>query len=161
MNEELVFQEDIYDLDGLLRVSEHVMADFIFMIREEDTDNYYMDRDEIQKYDTNFSKFVMRVKDYLAKDEERAVFVLFATAEGDATQIFDGKHAKAKVIETGDVELSEGVFYGMIIQNMDGEYLFTQGTYTRESYKGDAYAEVVQDAGELTELMEKFILEFN
>ncbi|MGL4345312.1 MAG: hypothetical protein ACRCTE_08950 [Cellulosilyticaceae bacterium] len=157
---QLVFSEDDYDLEGLLRISEEVLADFIFMIQEDDAEIYYLDRHENQKYDSSFNKFIMRAKDYLENDEMRGLFVLFASGTESGVKILDGNHKKPIAIDTGDIELEEGVFYGMMIQYEEGDYVFHETLFTRESYQGDAHAERLQDMGELSDLLEQFILEF-
>lgn len=161
MNDELIFQADDYDLDGLLRIAETGMADFIFMMQDEESELYYMDRAEIDKYYAQFSKFIMYARDYLEVEETRALFVLFAGAEETGIKLYDGKGAKPRAIPTGEIDLMEGDFYGMLIHCIDGELVFHEALYQRASYKGDAHAEIIHDAGELSDLMHQFILDFN
>ncbi|MGL4737862.1 MAG: hypothetical protein ACRCW2_10450 [Cellulosilyticaceae bacterium] len=158
--EDLRFSQDTYDLDGLLRISEEAMADFIFMIQEEDQEIYYLDRMENQKYDSSFSRFVRRAEDYLEQDELRGIFILFARGDDEIVDIFDGKGGKAVSIDTGDVTLDEATFYGMLIQSEDGDYVFTEALFRRESYQGDAHAQCISGVGALSERLEHFIREF-
>lgn len=148
-----------YDLEGLLRLSEEAMADFLFMIQEEDQEIYYLDRMENQKYDSSFNRFVRRVGDYLEQDEMRGLFVLFAKGEAGQIMCFDGKRT-VKQLETGDIELDEATFYGMMIQMEDGVYSFHEALFKRESYQGDAHALRISNVGDLSEALIAFIGEF-
>lgn len=158
--EDLRFSQDTYDLDGLLRISEEAMADFIFMIQEEDREIYYLDRMENQKYDSSFSRFVRRAEAYLEQDELRGIFVLFARENTELVELFDGRGSKPSNLDTGDVNLDEATFYGMLIQIEDGDYVFTEALFNRESYQGDAHAIRVSDVGVLSERLVDFIREF-
>lgn len=160
MEEKWCFSADEYDLDGLLRISEEAMADLVFMIEDEESGLYYLDRGQNQKYDSSFNRFLMRVKDYLEVDETNSLFVLFASGKEGEIKVFDGNHRTSKELDTGDVELEEGTFYGMMIHCTEGNYVFHETVYTRESYEGDTRAKKVQEVGDVSAIMDAFILEF-
>lgn len=162
MRQEWIFEEDNYDLDGLLRMGETVETDFIFMIQEDEgSETYYMDRYEVQKYDSNFHRFMMRVTDYLEKDETHGLFVLFAKITGENVMLFGNKTVSIHELGIGDIEVEEDAFYGMMIQYEGGNYIFNEALYIRESYQKDAHAQVIHHAGGLTEMMEKLIFDYN
>lgn len=157
----LIFSEYDYDIDGLLRKAELAMADFIFMINEDDdSDRYYIDRIEGQKYDSTFNRFIIRAKNYLESDETRSLFVLIAKIEGDRIYLFDGSDTILEENIVAALNIEEDCFYGMLIRLIEGEYMFQEAIYRQESYKGDAHAEITQDMGPLTVLMQEYIKEF-
>lgn len=161
MEEELIFNEQDYDLDGILGKSEMAMADFIFMICEEGTEHYYMDRIEGQKYDSSFHKFVQRVESYLERDENHGVFVLFAAIKDKCITLYDGSGVTLENMQLGDIDSEEDSFYGMLIQYEEGNYVFHQAIYINEHYEGDARATIIHNAGELTDRIQKYILAFH
>lgn len=162
MRQEWIFDEDNYDLDGLLRMGDTVETDFIFMVQEEEmSETYYMDRYEMQKYDATFNRFIIRVKDYLEKGETNGLFILFAKITQESVQLFDGKSMSIHELGIGDIEVEEDAFYGMMIQYEAGNYSFHEVLYIRENYDKDAHAQCIHHAGELTDLMERLILEYN
>lgn len=158
--EQLMFNRDDYDLDGLLGKSEMAGADLVFMIYEEETDSYYMDRMEVRKYDSGFNRFMTRVKDYLEQDEAHGLFVLFATIRGGIITLYDGSRRQIEGMKIGDIDEEEDSFYGILIQNEEDELVFHQVLYINENYEGDARAQLIHNAGILTDQVQGYIEAF-
>ena len=158
MEELIRYNAASYDLEGLLGLSEQLGADFLFMIQDEEEETYYLDRQEIQKYDSGFGRFMRRVTQYLERDENRGLFILFAVGQEDEVMILNGKLVGPQQIHTGDVELSEEIFYGLMLQEDEGIYVFKEVLYIKD--KGDDHVERVTHTGDLAELAQQFIETF-
>lgn len=160
MLETIQFDADQYDLEGLLGKSEMAGADLIFMAYEEETESYYMDRMEVRKYDSSFSRLIMRVKDYLEKDSDNGLFVLFANIQGGCVDLYDGTYRKKQTMALGDIDPEEDCFYGIMIHFEEGMYVFREAVYINAHYEGDARAAIIQNAGALSDLVYDFVLDF-
>ncbi|MGL4799397.1 MAG: hypothetical protein ACRDDX_07620 [Cellulosilyticaceae bacterium] len=160
MLERLEFDADSYDLDGLLGKCEMAMADLVFMVYEEETESYYMDRMACRKYDSAFNRLMMRIRDYLEQDENNGLFILFASLKEGKATLYDGSGLRDQEVALGDIDPEEDCFYGMMIQQEAEKYVFHEAVYMNANYEGNARAALIQHAGDLSDALYHYVTDF-
>ena len=158
--EGLGFDEDIYDLDGIIRLADSEDAAMIFTFEDEDDERHYMNRYDILECNEGTERMLRRIHRYLESDEMNGLFISFAVAYEGRLNILDGQSIVLDDIDLGELELGENVIYGMLIRQCDGEYIFDEMVYIDGGNKTHSWAEKVIDAGELTVRMRQMIDQF-
>ncbi len=151
--DEFVFEKDNYDLEGLLSKAERSGADFVFMIYDEATETYYMDRMEIRKYDNQFQQFIKRVDGFLESDEDHGLFVLIAAIQDERIRMYDGTYEEVASNALGDITTDEDCFFGMLLQYQEDQLIAQQAVFMNAHYEGDGRAVVIGNGGILTDRM--------
>lgn len=159
--EALAFDEDIYDLDGIIRLADSEDAALIFTFEDEDDDRHYMNRYDILECNEGTERMLRRIHHYLESDETNGVFISFAVAYEGRLNILNGQSMPVDEMDLGELELGENVIYGMLIRQCDGEYIFDEMVYIDGGNKSHSWAEKVMDAGQLTYMMKDMIMQFS
>lgn len=149
-----------YDLDGLIRVADSVESAFVLMEQDEVEDKYYRNRYTVLEPHMNMMTIIKTIHHYLEQDEMNAVFVSFAVEYQGKLTVFDGREENYKDLDLGDLELGEGLIYGCIIQVEDEAYTFKEVLYKDGDLTKQSETMAVYDAGELTDLLADFIMQF-
>ncbi len=157
----LAFDEDTYDLDGIIRMADSEHAAFIFTFEDEDDDRYYMNRYDVLECTEGVDRMLRRIHHYLESDEANGLFVSFAVAYEGRLNILDGQSVPVDEMDLGELELGENVIYGMLIRKRDEAILFDEMVYIDGAGKSHSWAEAVIDGGELTHLMKRMIQQFS
>lgn len=159
--EALAFDEDTYDLDGIIRVADNEDAALIFTFEDEDDKRHYMNRYDILQCNEGTERMLRRIHHYLESDEANGLFISFAVAYEGRLKILERASIPVDEMDLGELELGENVIYGMLIRQREGEYIFDEVIYIDGANKGHSWAEAVIDAGELTFLMKDMITQFS
>lgn len=158
--QELYFDENEYDLDGLVRLVDSEETDMVLMYFDEEDDRHYRNRYDVLACDRGTNYVVQKINYYLDQDEEQGVFIPFAaTFEGKLT-LLNGLSCKAEDVNLGEIELGDQLVYGVLINKEEEHYQFKEVVYHDGGEKSQSWAEVVEDAGVLTREMQKLILQF-
>lgn len=157
---DLTYYVEDYDLDGLIRVADSVEAAFVLMEQDEVEDKYYRNRYTVLEPHMNMSSMIKSIHEYLEQDGMNALFVSFAVEYQGKLTVFDGREENYKGLELGDLELGEDLIYGCIIQLDDEAYTFKEVLYQDGGPHKQSEAVAVYDAGELTDLLGDFIMQF-
>lgn len=157
---DLSYDAEDYDLDGLIRVAESVEAAFVFMEQDEVDDKYYRNRyTNLEPY-MSLNQIIKSVHYYLEQDELNALFISFAVEYEGKLTVFNGKEAPYQDLDLGELELGENLIYGFLIQQEDERFTFKEVLYKDGGVKQQSEAVSVLDAGQLRELLADFIMQF-
>lgn len=157
----LAFDEDSYDLDGIIRLADSDDAAFIFTFEDEDDDRHYMNRYDVLECNEGTDRMLRRIHHYLESDEANGLFISFAVAYEGRLNILDGQSVPVDEMDLGELELGENVIYGMLIRKRDEMLVFDEMVYMDGGNKSHSWAEAVIDGGELTYLMKHMIEQFS
>lgn len=157
---DLNYYEGTYDLDGLIRVSDSVEAAFVLMEQDEQGDKYYRNRYTVLEHHTSLSNIIKSTHQYLEQDEMNSLFVSFAVEYEGKLTVFDGREQKYDDLEMGELDLGENLIYGLIIQLDDEAYTFKEVLYKDGGLTKQSEAVPIYEAGELTDLLTDYIMQF-
>ena len=157
---DLSYDAEDYDLDGLIRVAESVEAAFVFMEQDEMDDKYYRNRyTNLEPY-MSLNQIIKSVHYYLEQDELNALFISFAVEYEGKLTVFDGREEQYEALDLGELELGENLIYGFLVQQEDERYSFKEVLYKDGGVKQQSEAIPVLDAGQLKKLLANFIMQF-
>lgn len=158
---EMFFDIEEYDLDGLIRLVDSEEAALELMYFDEDDDRHYRNRYDVLECDRGISYMLQKISYYLEQDEEQGLFIAFAaTYEGKLT-LLNGLSCKEEDVNLGELELGDQLVYGMLINRIEDRYVFKEVVYHDGGEKSQSWAEVVaDDTGVLGREMQKLILQF-
>ena len=154
----VILSKDNYDFDGLIRIFDSQGAVFILTFEDIDESKHYMNRYQSLELYLSVDQKLSIINHYLKQDEEQGVFIPFAVNDKGNLKILGS--GLRKDIDSGELELGENMIYGMLIRESDENYVFDEMVYFDGDNKNHSWAEKVLDAGELTYILEKSILEF-
>jgi len=159
--QEWCFDENDYDLDGLIRFVDSEEAAIVQMYFDEDDERYYRNRYDILECDRGINYIVQKINHYLEQDDEQSLFIAFAaTYEGKLT-LLNGLSCKEEDVNLGELELGDQLVYGMLINKVEEGYRIKEVVYHDGGEKSQSWAEViVDDTGILGKEMQKLILQF-
>lgn len=158
-NNEMVFQED-YDLDGLLRLLDSEEAAMVFMYYDEDDDKHYRNRYEILECERGIHYILEKTDYYLEREPENSLFLAFAATYNGCLTLFNGRAIREEEVNLGELELGEGLVYGVLVRKEEDNYIFTEVVYHDGGETTTSWATQVDDAGVLTREMEALIMQF-
>lgn len=157
---DLSYDVEDYDLDGLIRVAESVEAAFVFMEQDEVDNKYYRNRyTNLEPY-MSLNQIIKSIHYYLEQDELNALFISFAVEYEGKLTVFNGKEAPYQNLDLGELELGENLIYGLLIQQEDVRLTFKEVLYKDGGLKQQSEALGVLDAGQLRVLLADFIRQF-
>lgn len=157
---ELVFEEAVYDIDGLIRLVDSEEAAMVFMYYDEDDDRYYRNRYDILECERGISSILVRTERYLEQDETNGLFIPYAAAHEGRITLLDGSIAKEEDLNLGELELGTNLVYGMLIYKQDETYFFSEVLYHDGGEISGSWAIPIEDAGVLTSALHKLIMQF-
>lgn len=158
-NNELVFEETEYDLDGLIRLVDSEEAAMVFTYYDEDDDRHYRNRYEVLECERGIATILAKTERYL-EDEENGLFIAYAAAHEGKLWLLDGSIAKEEDLNLGELELEANMVYGVIIHKVDETFVFTEVVYHDGGEVSSSWAVPVEDAGVLTPALRKLIMQF-
>lgn len=159
-NNELVFEETIYDIDGLIRFVDSEEAAMVFMYYDEEDEKYYRNRYDVLECERGISSILKRTERYLEEDEANGLFIAYAASHEGRLSLLDGSIAKEEDLNLGELELGPGLVYGVLIRKEEEAYLFSEVLYHDGGEISTSWATVVEDAGVLTPALHKLIMQF-
>ena len=159
-NNELVFEETVYDMDGLIRLVDSEEAAMVFMYYDVEDDKYYRNRYDVLECERGINNILARTERYLEQDETNGLFIAYAAAHEGRVSLLDGSIAKEEDLNLGELELGPGLVYGMLIRKQDEMYLFSEVLYHDGGEISGSWATVIEDAGVLTPVLHKLIMQF-
>lgn len=157
---EIRFDETDYDLDGLLRLVDSEEAAMELMYYDSDDDRHYRNRYDQLECERGIHYILRKVDDYLERDEEQGLFIAFAATYEGKLNVLGGYHFKEEEMNLGELELGNQLVYGMLIQKLEGQYLFTEVLYHDGGETSQSWAEPIEDAGILTRQLGQLITQF-
>ena len=159
-NNELVFEETIYDIDGLIRFVDSEEAAMVFMYYDEEDEKYYRNRYDVLECERGISTILKKTGRYLEEDEINGLFIAYAASHEGRLSLLDGSVAKEEDLNLGELELGPGLVYGVLIRKEEEAYLFSEVLYHDGGEISTSWATVVEDAGVLTPALHKLIMQF-
>lgn len=156
----MTFDENDYDLDGLVRLVDSEETSMVLVYYDPDDDRYYRNRYDILECDRGISYTLRKIDHYLDQDEEQGLFIAFAATYEGQLRLLNGMSFKEEELNLGDLELGEQLVYGMLVHKEDGQYYFDEVLYHDGGEKSQSWAEVIDDAGVLTREIKKLIAQF-
>lgn len=156
----LSFDEEEYDLEGLIRLVDSEEAALVLMYLDEEEDRYYRDRYNILTCDRGMHYTLQKIKTYLEQDVDQSVFIGFAATHEGKLTLLNGMHYQEEDVNLGEVELGDQLVYGLIINKEEASFSFKEVIYHDGGEKSQSWAEVVEDAGILTRELQKLIWQF-
>lgn len=159
-NNELVFEESIYDIDGLIRFVDIEEAAMVFMYYDEEDEKYYRNRYDVLECERGINSILKRTERYLEEDETNGLFIAYAASHEGRLSLLDGSIAKEEDLNLGELELGPGLVYGVLIRKEEEVYLFSEVLYHDGGEISASWATVVEDAGVLTPALHKMIMQF-
>lgn len=159
-NNELIFEETNYDLDGLIRLVDSQDAAMVFMYYDEEDDRYYRNRYDVLECDRGISSILLRIERYLEEDESNALFIAYAATYEGRISLLDGSIAKEEDLNLGELELGPNLVYGMLVRKDEENYTLSEVVYHDGGEISSSWATSVEDAGVLTPSLYKLIMQF-
>ena len=159
-NNELVFEETIYDIDGLIRFVDSEEAAMVFMYYDEEDERYYRNRYDVLECERGISTILKKTERYLEEDEANGLFIAYAASHEGKLSLLDGSIVKEEELNLGELELGLGLVYGVLIRKEEEAYLFSEVLYHDGGEVNTSWATVVEDAGVLTPALHKLIMQF-
>ena len=159
-NNELVFEEAIYDMDGLIRFIDSEQAAMVFMYYDEDDDKYYRNRHDILECERGINSVLLRTERYLEQDETNGLFIAYAASYEGRLSLVNGRIAKEEDLNLGELELGPNLVYGMLIRKQEETYFFSEVLYHDGGETNASWAIKIEDAGVLTPALHKLIMQF-
>ena len=158
-NNEMIFDEE-YDLEGLIRLLDSEEAAMELMYYDEDDNRHYRNRYERFECDRGISYILAKVERYLEEELENSLFVAFAAAYDGKLALYDGRAVKEEDVNLGELELAQGMVYGVLIRKVEEGYSFTEVVYHDGGETTSSWAMPVDEAGILTRELERLVLQF-
>ncbi|MBP3888290.1 MAG: hypothetical protein J6F30_11715 [Cellulosilyticum sp.] len=158
-NNEMIFDEE-YDLEGLIRLLDSEEAAMELMYYDEDDNRHYRNRYERFECDRGISYILAKIERYLEEELENSVFVAFAAAYDGKLALYDGRAVKEEDVNLGELELAQGMVYGVLIRKVEEGYSFTEVVYHDGGETTSSWAMPVDEAGILTRELERLVLQF-
>lgn len=158
-NNEMIFDEE-YDLEGLIRLLNSEEAAMELMYYDEDDNRHYRNRYERFECDRGISYILAKVERYLEEELENSLFVAFAAAYDGKLALYDGRAVKEEDVNLGELELAQGMVYGVLIRKVEEGYSFTEVVYHDGGETTSSWAMPVDEAGILTRELERLVLQF-
>lgn len=156
---ELVFERENYDLDGLIRLVDSEEASMMLMYFDEDDRKYYRNRYDLLECERGIYYTLDKVTRYL-EDEDNGLFIAFAATYDNRLTLFDGRAVKAEDANTGEVELGANLVYGMMIRQEEESIVVSEVLYHDGEEINQSWTEEVDDAGILTRELENLVIQF-
>lgn len=158
-NNEIVFDEE-YDLDGLIRLLDSEEAAMELMYYDEDEDRHYRNRYESFECERGINYILAKVERYLEEDVENSLFVAIAATYDGRLALYDGRMVKEEDVNLGELELGKDLVYGVLVQKIDENYIFTEVVYHDGGETTSSWATTIDDAGILTRELERLVVQF-
>lgn len=159
-NNELIFEETNYDLDGLIRLVDSKEAAMVFMEYDEDDDRYYRNRYNVLECDRGINSILVRIERYLEEDESNGLFIAYAATHEGRISLLDGSVAKEEDLNLGELELGPNLVYGMLVRKDEENYILSEVLYHDGGEISSSWATRIEDAGVLTASLYKLIMQF-
>ena len=159
-NNELVFEEAAYDMDGLIRFVDSEEAAMVFMYYDEEDDKHYRNRYDILECERGINSILLRTERYLEEDETHGLFIAYAATHEGRLSLLDGRVAKEEDLNLGELELGPNLVYGMLIRKEEENYFLSEVVYHDGGEISSSWAERIEDAGVLTPALHKLIVQF-
>lgn len=156
----LKFEQEQYDLEGLIRMADNIESPMVLMFSEEDDERYQRNRYEVLESHRGIEDNLRQIERYLEYDEWNGLFIGFAASYKGKMIVLNGQRKQYVDLDLGDLELGENTLYGMLIHLEEGVYYFEEMIYTDGGDYHQSYAEEVFDAKDLSGMLEEFISQF-
>ena len=159
-NNELVFEQDIYDFDGLIRYVDHEVAAMVFTYYDEEDEKHYRNRYDVLECERGIQVILAKIERYLEQDEMNGLFIAYAASHEGKLSLLDGTVVQEEELNLGELELGPGLVYGVIVRKDEDNYLFSEVLYHDGGEISGSWAVQIEDAGVLTKALHKLVIQF-
>ena len=159
-NNEVVFDEADYDLDGLIRLVDSEEAAMVFMYYDEDDDKYYRNRYDILEYERGIISILARINRYLEQDEMNGLFIAYAASHKGKVCLLDGNVIQEETLNLGELELGENLVYGILVRKEVENFIFSEVLYHDGGEINSSWANIIEDAGVLSSSLHQLVGQF-
>lgn len=159
-NNELVFEEADYDLDGIIRLVDSEEAAMVFMYYDEDDDKYYRNRYDILECERGIASILARTERYLEQDEANGLFIAYAASHEGRLWLLDGRVAQEEELNLGELELGENLVYGMLVRKEEESFILSEVLYHDGGEISSSWATTIEDAGVLSSSLQRLVGQF-
>lgn len=159
-NNEYVFEEALYDFDGLIRFVDHETAAMVFTYYDEEDEKYYRNRYDVLECERGIQIILAKIERYLNEDEMNGLFIAYAASHEGKVSLLDGSIVQEEELNLGELELGPGLVYGVMIRKEEEVYLFSEVLYHDGGEINGSWATTVEDAGILSKALHQLIMKF-
>lgn len=159
-NNEVVFDEADYDLDGLIRLVDSEEAAMVFMYYDEDDDKYYRNRYDILECERGIISILARINRYLEQDETNGLFIAYAASHKGKVCLLDGSVIQEETLNLGELELGENLVYGILVRKEAENFIFSEVLYHDGGEINNSWANIIEDAGVLSPSLHQLVGQF-